>query len=96
MSKVTSKLQVTIPKAIAERYRISPGQEIEWLQAGEAIRVVPQGASARIPDTRRRVELYDLASARQRARVAARTVGAGESDGRGWTRDDLHERPGAG
>ena len=44
MSKVTSKLQVTIPKALAERYGISPGQDVQWLQAGEAIRVVPQGA----------------------------------------------------
>jgi bifunctional DNA-binding transcriptional regulator/antitoxin component of YhaV-PrlF toxin-antitoxin module len=91
MAKVTSKLQVTIPKVIAERYGIAPGQEIEWLQAAEAIRVVPQGAARRVPDTRRRVELYDLASARQRARGSARKVGKGENE-RGWTREDLYER----
>ena len=45
MSKVTSKLQVTIPKAIAERYGIAPGDEIEWVPAGESIRVVPPGAA---------------------------------------------------
>ena len=30
MAKVTSKLQVTIPKAIAEQYGIKPGDEIEF------------------------------------------------------------------
>jgi AbrB family looped-hinge helix DNA binding protein len=41
MSKVTSKLQVTLPKAIAERFNIKPGDQIEWEAAGETIRVVP-------------------------------------------------------
>ena len=31
VTRVTSKLQVTIPKAIAQRYGIEPGEEIEWL-----------------------------------------------------------------
>ncbi len=39
MSKVTSKLQVTIPKVIANQYGIKPGDEIEFLPAGESIRV---------------------------------------------------------
>ena len=30
MSKVTSKLQVTLPKAIAQAHGIRPGDEIEW------------------------------------------------------------------
>ncbi len=38
MSKVTSKLQVTIPKVIAEQYGIKPGDEIEFVPAGEVIR----------------------------------------------------------
>ena len=41
MSKVTSKLQVTIPKAIAEQYGIKPGDEIEFRPAGETIRIIP-------------------------------------------------------
>jgi bifunctional DNA-binding transcriptional regulator/antitoxin component of YhaV-PrlF toxin-antitoxin module len=32
MSKVTSKLQVTLPKAIADRYSIAPGDEIARLK----------------------------------------------------------------
>ncbi|HEY7724128.1 MAG TPA: AbrB/MazE/SpoVT family DNA-binding domain-containing protein [Anaeromyxobacteraceae bacterium] len=42
MARVTSKLQVTVPKALADRYRMRPGDEIEWQAAGDAIRVVPQ------------------------------------------------------
>ncbi len=41
MAKVTSKLQVTVPKAIADRYGIRPGDEIEWVAAGDTIRVLP-------------------------------------------------------
>ena len=41
MAKVTSTLQVTVPKALADRYGIGPGDEIEWEAAGDVIRVVP-------------------------------------------------------
>ncbi len=41
MSKITSKLQVTIPKAIADQYGIKPGDEIEFQPAGDVIRVIP-------------------------------------------------------
>ena len=34
MAKVTSKLQVTVPKALAERHGIAPGDEIDWQSAG--------------------------------------------------------------
>jgi AbrB family looped-hinge helix DNA binding protein len=102
MAKVTSKLQVTIPKAIAERYAIAPGQEVEWLQAGDAIRVVPHGALRSARDARGRVELFDRATARQHAREqapASRWVGTAyqrDDSDRGWTREDLYERHGAG
>jgi AbrB family looped-hinge helix DNA binding protein len=36
MPKVTSKLQLTVPKAIAEQYGIRPGDELEWIPAGPA------------------------------------------------------------
>ena len=32
MAKVTSKFQVTVPKTIADRYSIGPGDEIEWIR----------------------------------------------------------------
>ena len=89
MARVTSKYQVTIPKAIADRYGIAPGQEIDWLPAGEAIRVVPERARERAPDRRRRLDLFDRASDRQRERDAAVASASGE---RGWRRDELYAR----
>lgn len=96
MSRVTSKLQVTIPKAIAERYGIEPGEEIDWLPAGEAIRVVSHGARQQAPDRARRLELFDRATDRQRARQPAARRQANGGGERGWTREELYRRGGAG
>ena len=41
MPKVTSKLQLTVPKKIADQYGIRPGDELEWIPAGDSIRVEP-------------------------------------------------------
>lgn len=91
MARVTSKLQVTIPKAIAQRYGIEPGQEIDWLPAGDAIRVVPPAARTSLPDRTRRLDLFDRATERQRMRRAKRTATAPTAE-RGWRRDDLYAR----
>lgn len=91
MAKVTSKLQVTIPKVLAERYGIRPGDEIDWVPAGEAIRIVP----ARLPDTgevsvERRLELFDRATERNRQRQKDHPARR-ETD-RDWTREELYDR----
>jgi AbrB family looped-hinge helix DNA binding protein len=70
VSRVTSKLQVTIPKRIADRYRIRPGDDIEWAEAGESIRVLPGGSRPEARGTERRLDLFDAATARQREREA--------------------------
>jgi AbrB family looped-hinge helix DNA binding protein len=88
MARVTSKLQVTIPKAVADRYGIAPGAEIEFEPAGDVIRVVPRQAIVR--SARERVKLFERALVRQRERDARRTL-APASD-RGWTREDLYDR----
>ena len=91
---MTSKLQVTIPKAIAERYGIKPGVEIEWLPAGDAIRVVPPGNGRGKLDLARRLELFDRATERNKARAAARPdTGIPPAD-RGWRREDLYDNRG--
>ena len=41
MAKVTSKLQVTIPKALAERSGIRPGDDIDWSATGDTLRISP-------------------------------------------------------
>ena len=37
MVKVTSKLQVTVPKVLVEQYHIRPGDEIQFEAAGDVI-----------------------------------------------------------
>ena len=90
MSKVTTKLQVTVPKAIASRYRIRPGDDIRFEEAGEIIRVVPSGAGSPAVrlDVEARLRLFDAATARQRAREAPRSARCASS--RGWTREELY------
>jgi bifunctional DNA-binding transcriptional regulator/antitoxin component of YhaV-PrlF toxin-antitoxin module len=89
MPKVTSKLQVTVPKALAERYAIRPGDEIAWEAAGDVIRVVPRGRPP-APGAAARLRLFDKATERQRRRD--RAFGAGRTAGRGWTREELYDR----
>jgi len=96
VSRVTSKLQVTIPKAIADRYGIAPGQDLEWLEAGDGIRVVPQSARDSVAaDPSRRVAIFDRATERQRERERAAGPARPATD-RGWTREQLYERARAG
>lgn len=93
MSKVTSKLQVTIPKRIAEQYGIEPGDEIEFQPAGEAIRVVPpRGRKATQLSVEERLRLFDAATERQRRREEEMELPAEPSTERDWSREDLYTR----
>ncbi len=92
MSKVTSKLQLTMPKALAVEYGIGPGDDVRFEGAGEVIRMVPEGAD-RAPaglDVEARLRLFDAATARQEGRQAGRRARGQRS--RGWTREELYER----
>ena len=84
MSKVTSKLQVTVPRKIAEQYHIQPGDEIDWVAAGEVIRVIPPGKVAASESRESRLRWFDQATERQRKRSSERAVG--RASDRGWTR----------
>jgi AbrB family looped-hinge helix DNA binding protein len=103
MAKVTSKLQVTLPKALAERYGIEPGSEIEWEAAGDTIRVHPSGARSDADVVEERLRLFDQARERQRRRERARRrrkpsakrPAQGRARDRGWKREDLYKRGGS-
>ena len=95
MAKVTSKRQVTVPKALADRYGIEPGAELEWQAAGDVIRVIPPGQRPRATSVETRLELFDAATERQNGRQQGRPRGGTPPTERGWTRDELHERGGA-
>lgn len=93
MAKVTSKLQVTIPKAIADQYGIVPGDEIEFQAAGDVIRIVPPRARARTGrlTLEERLRLFDAATERLR-RLQSWIPAAEPGAGRGWKREDLYTR----
>jgi len=91
---VTSKRQVTIPKDVADRYRIEPGDEIEWISAGNEIRVIPTTATPpRRLSVAERLATFDQATRRRDERASGTAAKlAAEGTPRGWTREELHER----
>jgi AbrB family looped-hinge helix DNA binding protein len=103
MAKVTSKLQLTVPKAIADRYGIRPGDDLDWVPTGDVIRVIPQNVQMRTQRMRsveERVRLFREMLARQRRREASPEKIASDSERlwkpheieRGWRREDLYTR----
>jgi AbrB family looped-hinge helix DNA binding protein len=92
MPRITSKLQITIPKRLAEQVGLGPGDEVEFLAAGDGIRMVPAGrARAGALSTAERLRLFRAASERQRGRDRA-WPGERAGGGRGWARDELYTR----
>ncbi|MBI1722700.1 MAG: AbrB/MazE/SpoVT family DNA-binding domain-containing protein [Gemmatimonadetes bacterium] len=96
MAKVTSKRQVTIPKAIADRYRIKEGDNLEFVAAGDVIRVVPPERQAEQRSIAERLELFDAATKRLQARQRHQARRRVTAKDRGWTRDQLYTRGRAG
>ena len=96
MAKVTSKLQVIISKALAERFGVHPSDEIEWSAAVESIRIIPcrpiegRPLAASAYSVEDRLRFFDQATQRQHAREQGFVATPGED--RGWTRDDLYDR----
>lgn len=90
MAKVTSKLQVTVPKSVADHYGIHPGDEIQWVAAGDTIRIVPPGRKTRELTLAERLRRFDLATARQRKRNEGSRAVTGQE--RGWSREELYRR----
>jgi AbrB family looped-hinge helix DNA binding protein len=100
MAKVTSKLQLTVPKAIADQYGIRPGDELEWVPAGESIRVELVRRKARAGHeltTKERLALFD-ANTKWLDELQADQLKEAKAKGRrttrenkGWTREELYE-----
>ena len=90
MAKVTSKYQVTVPKVIADQYGIRPGDQIDWVPAGDVIRVIPSGKQLSSEDRASKLRLFDQATERHRRRARPR-MKTPPAD-RGWRREDLYQR----
>jgi AbrB family looped-hinge helix DNA binding protein len=90
MAKVTSKYQVTVPKKIVDRFSIRPGDDIEWIAAGEVIRVIPPGNPVPPENRESQLRWFDQATERHRRRPSARP--AAHPREKGWKRKDLYGR----
>jgi AbrB family looped-hinge helix DNA binding protein len=93
MAKVTSKLQITIPKRLAQQYGIAPGDDVEFVPAGDGIRLVT-GTSPLMRElsVEERLRLFDEATARQRAHEQHLTLSGEPPAERDWTREELYTR----
>jgi AbrB family looped-hinge helix DNA binding protein len=100
MPKVTSKLQLTVPKKIADQYGIRPGDELEWIPAGDSIRVelVRRKAKAGHELTiEEKLALFD-ANTKWLDELQADQLKEAKAKGtritrqtRGWTREELYD-----
>lgn len=88
MSKVTSKFQVTLPRAIAREQGLTPGTNVDFEALGGAVRIRNRQRQRPNPD---RLKLFDRATQRQREREAQYPIAASKK-GRGWKREDLYAR----
>jgi len=93
MSKVTSKLQITLPKHIAALHSISPGDEIQFESSGDVIHIVPARRRPRSQLNRdERLRLFDEATVRQDRRAAKLPRSPQPPAERDWRREDLYDR----
>jgi AbrB family looped-hinge helix DNA binding protein len=92
MAKVTSKLQLTVPKALASQYGIRPGDRVEFVPAGEVIRMIPIKRRPKLITAQERVRIFDGVMRRMDERAAQHRVKpAQRGENRGWTREDLYD-----
>ena len=89
MGKVTSEYRVSIPKALADRLGVKPGDEIDWHLSGRELRVTPVRPD-RVTTLEERLSSFDEATRRQATRN--RRGRAAPSPDRGWSRKDLYTR----
>ncbi len=97
MTRVTGKLQITLPKRLAQAFGIRVGDEVELVASGRHIAILPPGSVPQTVPVEDRLREFDQATERQRQREQrdARTM-AEPGQGRGWTREGLYDRNRAG
>jgi bifunctional DNA-binding transcriptional regulator/antitoxin component of YhaV-PrlF toxin-antitoxin module len=79
MAKVTSKLQVTIPKALAQQCGIRSGDDIQWSSAADGIRLAPASTKANVSSIENRLEFFDAGRYVRRSGNAERGVPSPEN-----------------
>ena len=95
---MTSKLQLTVPKAIADQYGIKPGDELEWIPAGDSIRVelLNKSRAGQKLTQEEKLALFD-ANSKWLDELQAKELQEAKAKGtrltretRGWTREELY------
>ena len=94
---MTSKLQVTIPKVVADAHGIKPGAELSFESTGDVIRIHVVGEAERVApdDLEQRLASFDRATARQAERnrwFRKHHRELIEPVDRGWRREELYDR----
>jgi AbrB family looped-hinge helix DNA binding protein len=89
MSRITSKLQVTVPKAVADEYGLKPGSEVTFEPAGDVIVLRPAPPRRPALSVEERLAIFDAMMARIDALPPLPPSPLGD---RGWTRAELYER----
>jgi AbrB family looped-hinge helix DNA binding protein len=96
MAKVTSKLQLAIPKVVADEYGIQPGDEVELAPSGEFIRMTPPLRRREDLTAAERVKLFkellERFRNRGKAQAKVRRAKTQAEAQRGWKREDLYTR----
>ena len=82
---MTSKYQVSIPKALADRLGVRPGDDVEWEVAGDEFRVRPARAEKPL-SVEERLKMFDETTKRVAAYQKRRRL----KGSRDWTREDLY------
>jgi bifunctional DNA-binding transcriptional regulator/antitoxin component of YhaV-PrlF toxin-antitoxin module len=90
MAKVTGKLQITLPKALAEQCGIRVGDELQLRPVGQSIQIDRRRHDDASQLRLDRLAHFDRATRRQRTRE--RAVPRVPARSRGWTREDLYFR----
>ncbi len=89
MSKVTSNLQITIPRTLADRYGIRAGDEVRWEVREAGPLMLPERSARARPAPAERAARFREAVDRVRSLQADVRPASPRAD-RGWTRDDAH------
>ena len=92
MAKVTSKLQLTLPKAMADAHSVRPGSEVRFESAVDCIRLVIGKGRHGLP-REEKLRLMGESRERQKARNA-RWKGGETLHDRGWKREEIYGRGG--
>jgi AbrB family looped-hinge helix DNA binding protein len=91
MARVTGKLQITLPKRLADSYGIRVGDDVEIVAAGESIAIIPARTLTPLLSAEERLRHFDQATRRQETRQRAEQQ-RGVSTDRDWSREELYTR----